>query len=58
MIVTTSKGSVVTIDFDTMVRKTIFKAGDIKAKSFTYDSRGFITGYITTDGIRHSVKSK
>ena len=59
MIVTTSKGSVVTIDYDTMARKTIFKAsGSLKAKSFTYDSRGFVTGYITTDGIRHSVTTK
>lgn len=59
MIVTTFKGSVVIIDFDTMARKTIFKAnGSIKAKSFTYDSRGFVTGFITSDGIRHSVKTK
>lgn len=58
MIQTTSKGSVVIINYSSMAKKTIFKAGKVKAKNFTYDSRGFVTGYITTDGIRHSVTSK
>lgn len=59
MVVITAKGNVVTIDYQTMARKTIFKAnGSLKAKDFTNDTRGFATAYITTDGIRHSVKSK
>ena len=60
LIVTTPKGNISTIDFDTMDVKRIFTTTESKGKgkSYTITSRGFTTSYITTKGKRTSVKNK
>lgn len=60
LIVTTTKGNIFILDFDTMDTTRIFTASESKGKgkSYTITSRGFTTSYVTTKGKRTSVKNK
>ena len=59
LVLTTSKGSVVIVDFDDMDKETVFTAGKTKGKAsrYTYNSRGFVTSYVTSKGTKKSLKN-
>lgn len=59
LVLTTSKDSVVIVDFDDMDKETVFTAGETKGKAsrYIYNSRGFVTSYVTSKGAKKSLKN-